>query len=701
MGAGYCLIRGLQGGRTRWGTLTGVLLGLGFIPQMGQALSVLPAFGRAYLLAAPTSLRRRIADLLAAGVALVAGVGWWVAIVELWPASARPYIGGSTDNSILQLAFGCNGLAMVATGLVVGGTLASTGITSAATSTVGTAAASMVDQTTAIRSDEHLLTGATASKVKALAVAKYPAATVERVETDSDGVDEAHVRLADGSQLIVQVGKDSPSLGSRRWAPRPRAWPARRAGRPHCDGGSRLQGRGLAFAPVSSQPVAYPIRSWWTAVASRSAATAKVSCRCVNRCVHPSVSAETRAARAAHSQGSTMTPAAHRTRYGVLTGAVTLTALLALGSSGAAVASEQERGHAERGGGPDVSLTSAVEGDTLAPGNGKPGAGSPAGGSGFVINVEAKTHGRAGIAVNEALNIRNTALLGQPNPKYPGLVVTVDNDLTKPDGGVIPAGTNLAALFNIAGTDDSRGPGVTVWAGWHVLESLAPGTTRLTVTAAVTDVLGRTGIERQTYRVAPSGAGQALTPAPTQPPAAATDGAGPELELSAPEHPSSVATGTLPQPNAKNGTLFFIQLDALDRAHHGIGVDENVGGRGTIATPAAIPAGVDNSLGGVNPNVPGLHFSFDAGLRQPNGHLVAAGQNLAPLFNIAGSATGPDGAVRTTLDWVVGGSLVLPAGQHTVTMTATVTDNAGAQSTTHQTVGISPATSGQDLTPQP
>lgn len=102
------------------------------------------------------------------------------------------------------------GLALVATGLVTGGTLASTGIASAAnaaTSTVGTAASSMVDQTKSIRSDEHLLTGATASKVKALAVAKYPAATVERVETDSDGVYEAHVRLADGSQVIVQVGK--------------------------------------------------------------------------------------------------------------------------------------------------------------------------------------------------------------------------------------------------------------------------------------------------------------------------------------------------------------------------------------------------------------------------------------------------------------------------------------------------------------
>ncbi len=167
---------------------------------------------------------------------------------------------------------------------------------------------------------------------------------------------------------------------------------------------------------------------------------------------------------------------------GVLAGAAALTVLVALTPAGVASASgpaehvrggHQGGGH-QRGGGPDVSLTAAVEGDALAPGVGRPGAGSQDGGSGFVINVEAPTHGRTPIGVNEALNICNTALLGQANPNFPGLVVTVDNDLTTPDGKVIPAGTNLAALFNIAGTDESRGRGATVWAGWHVLESWRP-----------------------------------------------------------------------------------------------------------------------------------------------------------------------------------------------------------------------------------
>jgi hypothetical protein len=57
---------------------------------------------------------------------------------------------------------------------------------------------------------ENPLTGDTASKVKAAALAKVPGATVERVETDADHGSpyEAHVRKADGSRLEVLVDKD-------------------------------------------------------------------------------------------------------------------------------------------------------------------------------------------------------------------------------------------------------------------------------------------------------------------------------------------------------------------------------------------------------------------------------------------------------------------------------------------------------------
>jgi hypothetical protein len=59
------------------------------------------------------------------------------------------------------------------------------------------------------RSDETLLTGDAASKVKALALAKLPGATIVRVETDADGnaAYEAHVVKSDGTPATVYVNK--------------------------------------------------------------------------------------------------------------------------------------------------------------------------------------------------------------------------------------------------------------------------------------------------------------------------------------------------------------------------------------------------------------------------------------------------------------------------------------------------------------
>ena len=108
--AGYVVLRATEKASGRLVMLAGVLIGFGFLTKMLQAFLVLPAFALVYLLAAPTSVRKRILHLLGGLVAMIASLGWWVAIVELVPASARPYIDGSTDNSILQLAFGYNGL---------------------------------------------------------------------------------------------------------------------------------------------------------------------------------------------------------------------------------------------------------------------------------------------------------------------------------------------------------------------------------------------------------------------------------------------------------------------------------------------------------------------------------------------------------------------------------------------------------------
>jgi 4-amino-4-deoxy-L-arabinose transferase-like glycosyltransferase len=105
----YATLRAVEVASARWLMFAGALVGFGFLTKMLQALLVVPAFAIVYLVAAPTTLRRRIGAVLAAGAALVLTAGWWVAIVSLIPASARPYIGGSQHNSILELTLGYNG----------------------------------------------------------------------------------------------------------------------------------------------------------------------------------------------------------------------------------------------------------------------------------------------------------------------------------------------------------------------------------------------------------------------------------------------------------------------------------------------------------------------------------------------------------------------------------------------------------------
>ncbi len=56
-----------------------------------------------------------------AAVSLVVSAGWWVVAVALWPAESRPYIGGSTDNTVLDLVFGYNGLGRILGGSGNGG----------------------------------------------------------------------------------------------------------------------------------------------------------------------------------------------------------------------------------------------------------------------------------------------------------------------------------------------------------------------------------------------------------------------------------------------------------------------------------------------------------------------------------------------------------------------------------------------------
>ena len=122
--ATYLTLRGIEDGRARWVLWAGVAIGFGFLTKQLQAFVVLPVLVGVYLYASPRRIGTRFAHLFGALGTLIVSAGWWVAIVELVPASMRPYIGGSQSNSFLELTFGYNGLGRLTgeeTGSVTGG----------------------------------------------------------------------------------------------------------------------------------------------------------------------------------------------------------------------------------------------------------------------------------------------------------------------------------------------------------------------------------------------------------------------------------------------------------------------------------------------------------------------------------------------------------------------------------------------------
>ncbi|MGB8381128.1 MAG: glycosyltransferase family 39 protein, partial [Dermatophilaceae bacterium] len=111
--AAWATMRSIEKSSPKWFILVGVFIGLGFLTKTLQAFLVVPGFALAYLVAAKPPLLKRIWHTVLGGLAIVVSAGWWVAIVELIPASMRPYIGGSQTNSFLELTFGYNGLGRI------------------------------------------------------------------------------------------------------------------------------------------------------------------------------------------------------------------------------------------------------------------------------------------------------------------------------------------------------------------------------------------------------------------------------------------------------------------------------------------------------------------------------------------------------------------------------------------------------------
>ncbi|MCM3887348.1 glycosyltransferase family 39 protein, partial [Frankia sp. R82] len=124
IGGAYATLRAVENASTKWMVLAGVFVSFAFLTKLLQALVVVPVFALVYLAFAPTSFWRRVRQTLAGGLGLLVPSGLFIAIVELVPASSRPYIGGSQHNSLLELTIGYNGLGRITgdeTGSVGGG----------------------------------------------------------------------------------------------------------------------------------------------------------------------------------------------------------------------------------------------------------------------------------------------------------------------------------------------------------------------------------------------------------------------------------------------------------------------------------------------------------------------------------------------------------------------------------------------------
>ena len=109
--ATWATARALSSGRAvGWLALAGVFVGIAFQAKMAAAWLVLPALAVAFLVAGPGTWPRRIGATAAGGVVTaVVSLAWTVA-VSLVPAAARPWVDGSTDDSLWQQTFVYNGL---------------------------------------------------------------------------------------------------------------------------------------------------------------------------------------------------------------------------------------------------------------------------------------------------------------------------------------------------------------------------------------------------------------------------------------------------------------------------------------------------------------------------------------------------------------------------------------------------------------
>jgi 4-amino-4-deoxy-L-arabinose transferase-like glycosyltransferase len=106
--AAWALIRAAEEGSRALLFLAMALVGMAFNVKMLAAYVLLPTFVLVYFLGAPVTWRRRLGDLALGGLVLVAVSLPWIVVYEVTPPAKRPYVGSSSQNSMLDLALGHN-----------------------------------------------------------------------------------------------------------------------------------------------------------------------------------------------------------------------------------------------------------------------------------------------------------------------------------------------------------------------------------------------------------------------------------------------------------------------------------------------------------------------------------------------------------------------------------------------------------------
>ncbi|GAA1415459.1 glycosyltransferase family 39 protein [Kitasatospora putterlickiae] len=109
----WATVRSVEAGQARWVVLAGAAVGLAFLTKMLQGYVIVPVLVLVHLWAAPVSLAKRLRNMLWGALSVAVSTGWFVLVAALWPASSRPFIGGSRNNSEWQLALGYNGLGRI------------------------------------------------------------------------------------------------------------------------------------------------------------------------------------------------------------------------------------------------------------------------------------------------------------------------------------------------------------------------------------------------------------------------------------------------------------------------------------------------------------------------------------------------------------------------------------------------------------